>query len=157
MFNRRGFTLIEMVIALVIIGIGVTGLLIAFSNNVRTSANPLISKQLVASAEELMEEILLKPYDNTATTSPSNGATTCGTAAANRNAFDEVLDFDNYQTTGICDIDGLAVAGLSTYTVQVSAINIGTWQGIANTLQVTITVTKGANSITLTNWRTNPN
>lgn len=153
MFNKRGFTLIEMIIALVIIGIGVTGLLIAFSNNVRTSANPLISKQLVASAEEMMEEILLKPYASNGA-APTPGTFTCGTAGANRSAFDDVRDYNGYQTTGICDISGVAVPGLNTYTVQVTASNIGAWQGIANTLQVTVTVANGANSMTLTNWRT---
>ncbi len=154
MFSKRGFTLIEMIIALVIIGIGVTGLMLVFSNNVRSSSNPLISKQIVAIAEEIMEEILLKPYEEPFTSSPANAATTCGNAAADRSVFDEVLDYNNYQTTGICDSDGGPVIGLENFNLQVSASNIGNWQGIANTLQVTVTVTRGATTFTLTGWRT---
>lgn len=153
MFSKRGFTLIEMIIALVIIGIGVTGLMLVFSNNVRSSSNPLISKQIVAIAEEIMEEALLKPYAVNGAP-PANGPALCGGAGAVRNAFDDVRDYNSYQTTGICDSDGLAVIGLENFNLQVSASNIGNWQGIANTLQVTVTVTRGATTFTLTGWRT---
>lgn len=152
MFSKRGFTLIEMILALVIIAIGVTGLMLAFSSNVRSSSNPLISKQIVAIAEEILEEALLKPYAVNGA-APGNGPTACGGGSAVRNAFDDVRDYHNYQTTGICDSDGVAVAGLEEFNLQVTASDIGTWQGIANTVQVNVTVTRGANSFTLTGWR----
>lgn len=155
MFNRRGFTLIEMLIAVIVIGIGLGGVMTAFSSSARNSADPLISKQIVAIAEEVMEEILLKPYAISGA-APGNGATSCGTVAANRSAFDDVRDYNSYQTTGICDIDGLAIAGLANYNLQVTAADIGAWQGINNTLRVTVTVTRGNATFTLTNWRTNP-
>ena len=59
---QRGFTLIEMIIAIVVLGVGVTGVLVAYINSVRGSADALVAKQLVAVTEMMMEEILLKPY-----------------------------------------------------------------------------------------------
>lgn len=153
MCNRpvRGFTLIEMIIAIVIISVGLAGVMLAF-NSVRASADPLIRKQMLAVAEEMMEEILLKPYAVSGTT-PTNGATTCGTAASDRSGFDDVGDYNNYQTSGICFIDGTAVTGLEAYAVNVTVASV-TWQGVAATLQIVVTVTHGNDSISLTGWRT---
>lgn len=157
MFTRRmtGFTLIEMIIAIVIIGVGLAGVLTAFTNTIRSSSDPLIHKQMLAVAEEMMEEILLKPFAVTGV-APVNAATACGAAAAIRTAFDDVSDYHNYQTTGICDIDGNAVAGLGTYSIRVTvdaAASLGTLGGGA-VKKVTIVVTNGGETISLVGWRT---
>lgn len=55
-------TLIELVIAIVIISVGLAGLLLSFSTVVKSSADPMIRKQLMSIASELMNEITLKPY-----------------------------------------------------------------------------------------------
>ena len=156
MSNKRGFTLIELLIAITIISVGVVGLMVAFSTGVRGSADPLISKQTVAIAEEIMEEVLLKPYADPSA-SPANASTTCGTGgAADRSAFNEVLDYHNYQTTGICAIDGTPLSDLTAYGLRVTVTNVANWNGAPNTLQVTVTVSRGTIAYTLTNWRTNP-
>lgn len=148
----RGFTLIEMVMAIVIIGIGLAGVLAAFNTTVKSSADPLIRKQMLAVAEEMMEEVLLKPYLVTGT-APTNSLVICGAAGSSRLAFDDVSDYNGYQTTGICDIEGAAVAGLSGYNVSVTVAS-GAWQGIAGTLRITVTVTSGTETFSLVGWRT---
>ena len=52
-------------------GVGVAGLLSAFSMSVRNSADPMQVKQSQVVADEIMEEILLKPYNSTATSASS--------------------------------------------------------------------------------------
>ncbi len=149
--GARGFTLIEMVIAIVIIGVGLAGLLTAFSTVVRNSADPLIRKQVLVVAEEMMAEVLLKQYVVSGT-APGNALRNCGTAAA-RTLFDDVRDYHNYQTSGICDMDGLAVAGLSAYNLVIT-VQTESWQGIADCLKVSVTVSRGQESVTLVSWRT---
>jgi len=159
-FAKRssGFTLIEMVIAMVVIGVGLTGVLSAFNAVVRSSADPMIHKQMLAVAEEMMEEILLKPYtDPEGDAAPVNAAAVCGAAGAIRSAFDDVADYAGYATTGVCDIDGAAVAGLADYGVSVAvdaAATLGAL-GAGSVMRVTVTVTRGTESIGLTGWRTN--
>lgn len=163
MCSRRaaGFTLIEMIIAVVIISVGLAGVMLAFNTTVRSSADPLIQKQMLAIAEEMMEEVLLKPFAMTGT-APTNAATTCGTAGAVRSAFNDVSDYAGYMTAGICEIDGVAVAGLDGYNVVV-AVNAAASLGDAasggavaggDVKQVTVTVVRGGDSVVLTGWRT---
>ena len=166
MSNRTaGFTLIEMVLAIVIISIGLAGVLLAFDTAVKSSADPLIHKQMLAVAEEMMEEILLKPF-----ASPSAGfdqtnlawPVNCGTVAAVREAFDDVSDYGNYQTKGICNIKGEPVDGLAGYRLLVtvdpaaSLGNAATGGALSGgkVKKVTVTVTNGTESFTLYGWRT---
>jgi len=158
MCNRRvtGFTLIEMILAIVIISVGLAGVLLAFNTAVKSSADPLIHKQMLAVAEEMMEEILLKPYAVNGT-APSNSLKSCGGATPpSRMAFDDISDFDGYQTTGVCDIEGVAVDGLPDYNLQVkidAAASLGALAG-GKVKKVTVTVTHGSEAITLNGWRT---
>lgn len=152
----RGFTLVEMVITIVIVSVGLTGVLAAFSSTVRSSADPVIHKQMLAVAEELMEEILLKPFAVSGA-APANSAVNCGVAGAIRVAFDDVSDYQSYQTNGVCNIDGEAVQGLADYDVRVvidAAASLGTLAG-GSVKKVTVTITHSADTISLVGWRTN--
>jgi len=157
----RGFSLIEMVVAIVIIGVGLAGVLTAFQTTVRDSADPLVRKQMLAIAEEMLEEILLQPYA-AAAPATANALAVCGAAGAVRSAFNDVRDYNGYQTTGTCDITGAAVAGLEAYNVSVAvAVNaapaadlVGLPAGAVMTITVVVSRV-GAEAITLTGWRTN--
>ena len=158
MCNRHvsGFTLVEMVIAIVIIGVGLAGVLTAFNISVKSSADPLIHKQMLAVAEEMMEEILLKPYAVSGT-APVNSEKNCGGGSPpSRAAFDDVADYKNYQTIGVCDIDGESV-GLESYNVGVKVENSVGLTDItsSNVKKITVTVTHGASeTLSLVGWRT---
>ena len=167
MSNRTsaGFTLVEMVIAIVIISVGLAGVLLAFNTSVRSSADPLIHKQMLAVAEEMMEEILLKPFasppDSNFVQSNTTWPVNCGVAAA-RSSFDDVSDYRNYATTGVCDIDGDPVDGLDAYSLTVSVNPAASLGSAANggvldngkVKKVTVTVTHGAETLSLNGWRT---
>ena len=143
--RQRGLTLIEMVLAIVILSVGLAGVLLAFSTVTRASADPVVAQQMLAIAEELLEEVELKPYAVAANAAP---------AACARNTFNDVLDYDGYAATGgICTIDGTPIPSLATYAVRVR-VQAGTLAGVGAARRIDVTVTHGADSLTLTGWRT---
>lgn len=147
MFNRRsqgGMTLIELIVAIVIIGAGLAGLMSVIAQAARGSADPMVNKQMLSIAEEMLEEITLKPYAPAANAAPAGCA---------RNTYNDVLDYNGYSSSSICDIDGTSVAALAGYGVSVAVAN-GTLNGVA-VLVITVTVNRGSLSLTLTGWRTN--
>ena len=144
--SARGFTLIEMVVAIVIISVGLAGVLLAFSSAVKASADPLIHKQMLTIAEEMLEEILLKPY------APAAGSI----SGCNRSGADDVSDYAAYTDQPVCDIDGTAVVGLAAYSVTVTVdagASLGTLS--SDVKKVTVTVRHGTESLSLVGWRTN--
>jgi len=143
--GQRGFTLIEMVIAIVVLGVGLAGLLLAFSTVSRNNADPLISKQMLAVAKEIMEEIALKPYTEQINDPPASCA---------RDTFNDISDYDGYSASQICDIEGTAIANLSAYSLNVSVV-VSTLNGIAEAKKITVTVGHSTGNISLVSWRTN--
>ena len=142
---QRGMTLIEIVLAIVVLGVGLAGVLIAFSTVTRGSADPVVAQQMLAIAEEMLEEIELKPYAAAANTAP---------AACARNTYNDVLDYNGYTTSGqVCTIDGSAIPSLAGYSVRVQ-VQAGTLVGVGAARRIDVTVTRGTSSLTLTGWRT---
>jgi MSHA pilin protein MshD len=143
--RQRGLTLVELLIAIVVIGVGLAGVLIAFNTVTRGSADPLVAQQMLAIAEEMLEEIQLKPYAAAANTAP---------AACARNTYNDVADYNGYVTAGqICTIDGTAIASLSGYSVSVQ-VATATLSGVAAARRISVTVTRGSDSLLLVGWRT---
>jgi MSHA pilin protein MshD len=60
--SERGFTLIELIIFIVVVGVGVAGILSVYTTSIKSSADPLVRKQAFAIAESLLEEIVNKEY-----------------------------------------------------------------------------------------------
>lgn len=152
MWNKRqaGMTLVELIIAIVIINVGVMGVMLSFTSTVISSVDPMIYKQMAAIADGMMEEILLKPF--------TAGGTAHGAACA-RDTFDEVGDYNGYTPGKICDVGGTDVANLSGYTVRVSVEQPAAGFGAlpaADVRQIVIDVGRAAGTETyrLTGWRT---
>ena len=143
--RQGGFTLVEMIVAIVILGVGLAGVMLAFSTAARGSADPVVHQQMLAIAEEMMEEIQLKPYASASNSAPAGCA---------RDTFNDVSDYQGYATSGqICTVDGVAIAELASYSVSVG-VAAGSLAGVAAARRITVTVTRGSDSFALTGWRT---
>jgi MSHA pilin protein MshD len=157
--RSAGVTLVELVVALVIMGVALAGVVAVYTSTTRASVDPVIVQQMQAIADNMMEEILLKPY----AVGPAPGAA----AGGPRLNFDDVRDYDTYGTNiqGIRDVEGNAIAGLERYTVLVAVTSTGlTNVPVGNALQIVVTVSVNGSAtddnlpkpVTLTGWRTDP-
>jgi MSHA pilin protein MshD len=154
-FSRSaGVTLVELIVALVIMGVALAGMVAVYTTTTRSSVDPVIVQQMQAIADNMMEEILMKPYAK----GPGTGA---------RINYDDVRDYQGYDsgTAGIPDVEGNVIAGLERYRVVVSVVESAALPGVpsADALRVTVTVSNmrgdandPSSTITLTGWRTNP-
>lgn len=142
--QSRGLTLIELILFIVIVGAALAGVLSVFVQTTRHSADPLVRKQAMAVAESLLEEIMAVHY-----TCPA----TCSTVTeTNRTQTHAVADYDGFTMSGIKAIDGSAISQLAGYTATVVVAAEATWNG-APGRQITVTVTRGDESIALVGWR----
>jgi len=98
---ERGFSLIETVIAIVIIGIALAGVVAVFFQNIQEGSRPLLETRGIELGQAMMDEILLKRWDED---TPLGGGR-IPTAQANigtegtettRTDFDDVDDYNGY-------------------------------------------------------------
>lgn len=146
--HSGGFTLVEMIVAMVIISVGIAGVLGVLANTSVFSTDPMVTKQLTAIAEGMMEEIQLKPFTGPGTSPPSGCA---------RTAFDEVSDYNNYNQA-VCEIDG--TPGAAGYQVQVTISGVTgdiLLNGVApaDAVRIEVLVTHGNDRYSLVGWRNN--
>jgi len=150
--HQRGMTLVELVIAMAIIGVGLAGVLGALSKLAVTTADPLIKKQMIAIAEGMLEEVQLQPY--TSATTVTIGANSCV-----RDQFQGTWDYNNYNAPRpICDTSGNPITMLSGYRVSVAVANEaagGPLTGVpaGRASRITVTVTHGTDNYSLQGWR----
>jgi MSHA pilin protein MshD len=147
MRRQAGTTLIELVIAIVIISIAVSAILMVFSMNVGYSADPMIRYQAVAIAEAYLEEISLKAFAD------PDGVD----GEANRTLYDDVDDYNGLVDVGARNQFDAALPGLGDYTVSVTVTQsaLPSIAAIDNYL-INVTVTHAANiNFTLSAYRPN--
>lgn len=150
LWNNRGTTLIELVIAIVVAGIVLSAMFTSFGTLVGRSADPMVVQQSLLAAKALMEEIVAKPFLDPADKS------LCPPRPANRTAFDNVCDYDGYSVTGIRDNAGQAYSRLTQYTLSVS-VTRALWGSIPANCNMRIQVTSSnplGRPVTLTAYRT---
>ena len=147
MRRQTGTTLIELVIAIVIVSIAVSAVLMVMSMTVGYSADPMIRYQAVAIAEAYLEEISLKAFAD-----PGGGD-----GEASRDLYDDVDDYHGLVDVGARNQFDAALPGLGNYTVSVT-VTQSAFSGIAasDSYLINVTVTHPANiNFTLSAYRPN--
>ncbi len=144
--NNKGFTLIELVIAMVVLAIAMSGVMLAINYATSHSADPVLRQQALAIAESYMEEICLK-----AVSDPD------GTDSETLRAlYDDVDDYHGLNDSGARDVYGNLLSGLSGYSVAVSAIaqSFGPTAATVSGYRIEVTVTDPAGqALTLSGYR----
>jgi MSHA pilin protein MshD len=104
----RGVTLIELVVAIVILAIAVTSIIGFLSTIAARSADTLVREQAVAIASSYLNEVLAKSF---------------GTSGASPRAnFTAVGDYNGLLDNGVHDQSGAAIANLNLFTVGVAVV-----------------------------------
>jgi MSHA pilin protein MshD len=132
--TQRGMTLIELVIAIVIIGIASAALYSAMASITGRSADPMLRQQSLAIAEAYLEEIELQAFLDPAT------ANQCPAAPASRAIFDNVCDYNGLLDSGAVNASGASIAALAAYRVSVT-VTPQAWNGLASSAALYIEVT----------------
>ena len=143
--RQRGFTLIELIIFIVVVSAGLAGILSVMNSVVKSSADPMVRKQAMALADSILEEILLKSY-----TDP-DGTNVGETGRVN---WDNVDDFNGKTNADFAPLP----AELASYVIGITVVNDTTTLGTAPNIpakKVTVTITRGAEVITMTGYRSN--
>ena len=152
--RSAGVTLVELIVALVIMGVALAGMVAVYTATTRSSVDPVVAQQMQAIADNLMEEILMKPFAK-------------GPGAGARINFDDVLDYKGYDsgTAGVTNVEGTVIPGLERYEVVVAVDDKATMPGVPSGQAMLVTVTvidlraspnAPGSRLVLTGWRTNP-
>lgn len=147
MRQPRGFSLIELVVAIVIIGVAVGGVMLVFIVALTHSADPQQQQQAIAIAEGYLDEILARRYDD------PDGSNLGETRAS----FDNVGDYNGLDQAP-SDQDGNMLAGLENYRVRVRVVDSNALGPVGDTVparRVDVRVTSGTLvDMTLSAYRT---
>ena len=132
--RQTGLTLIELIVAIVVIGITVMSMLGLLTSVAAQSADSMTQTQSIAIARSYLEEILAKP-----TTDPD--AASLGTRAQ----YDDIQDYSFLPDELPRTRSGALMAGLNQYRVTVAIQNNVTLgiapDAVGNVTRVTVTVT----------------
>ncbi len=150
-FFQRGISLIELIVFMVIMSVAVSGVLLIMNNVTGHSADSLLRKQALASAESLLEEIQLRDFTAVAANAPV-------TLANRTSVYHIVSDYNGFATVGIYSATtGAQVPGLASYSalVTVTPTALGAIAA-ANSVLITVTITDPeGNPMRVSGYRTN--
>lgn len=151
--DTSGFSLVELVVAIVVISISLTGTLLVVDSTTRRSAYPLLERQSIAIGEAYLEEILQKNYLD-----PDDGSV-CPAPETSRALYDNLCDYDGLAETGARDQSGVGITGLENYRVEIAvdrSASLGGISGSSEVLRIDATVTDPlGNRVRLSSYRTN--
>ena len=170
--GRHGFSLIELIVAIVIIGTAVIGIMSVMNFLAARSADPAIQEQALLIGEAYLEEILLKPFLDP-TPKPEVTNVCPPQEAGGRSVYDNVCDYNGLVNVGARDQFNTPISGLEGYTISVTVtgdatvtlgpatnqiVNDGGSNPFVRVLRVDVRVQGPlGQNVTLTGYRTNFN
>jgi MSHA pilin protein MshD len=145
----RGFTLIELIVAITIVAICAGTILGVMAAVASRSADAMLQQQAIAIAQAYLDEI-----EQRWVVDPNGTPPDC----TSRGCWDLVSQYNGLNDVGAQDQFGNAIAALAAYTVSVNVAQSTALPGItgANALRIDVTVTTPPNvTVTLSGYRTN--
>ena len=152
--KRRGFTLIEVLIAAILIGMAIAGLIganISFTRSNSAGVNMTTAEFLIEQIRELT--MPLPVFD------PEGFAGTFGAEEASLADYDDIDDFDGKTFNPPINIAREVINDLGTFTQEVTVENVSTSnleQVVAdhssNFVRMTVTITLNNRQILSTSW-----
>lgn len=161
MLVQRGATLVELVMAIVIISVAIAGVVGAFSLIAGRSADPLNQTRAIALAQFYMDEVLSRKYDDKTLPGsvPKEVGCTIDTEESQREDFDDVDDYDDINGLAPENAEGGSLgAQYSDFRISISINCAGAEVGLppdeAKRIDITIT-DPSANDYRFTAYRAN--
>lgn len=168
--QQGGFTLIETIIVIVLVGAMMAGMTSLFMNTVGNSHRPFLRQRALAVANAFMDEIQHKRWNeatpigggcvNAGASCPTGpAATAIGTDGDTRATYDDIDDYHGLNQSPPQNSAGVDMPGYVGFTVNVSVVQPGgNWNGIpaADVRLITVSVTSPSNeSISTSSYRVN--
>ncbi|MDY6978297.1 MAG: prepilin-type N-terminal cleavage/methylation domain-containing protein [Pseudomonadota bacterium] len=171
-----GFTLVEMVVFIVVLAVGLSGVVLVINRTLLDAPEALVNTRAMEISQLYLDEILAKKYDNN---TPQGGTPPCNTAGnpcipddtcnhADPNTFgsdsesrDQFDDVDDYCTTDfqtVADANDNDLPNYDGYDIKVDVVYAGTDLGLNldQAKRITVTVRTPRNQqIPVTVYRTN--
>jgi MSHA pilin protein MshD len=173
--SQRGLTLIELIVFIVVISVGLTGILAVYNTVVMGSGDPMTRKQALAIAESLLLEIGQQPFTWCDPQDPNAGLATqaadCTTSQTLKTGpspptetrggsdpFDNVADYNGYNGPA-SDIAGHTSPNLAGYNLVVTITQAGgtaAFPGLPTdaVLRIEVSVTGHKETVRLVGYRT---
>ena len=140
--RQHGFTLIELIIFIVVVGAGLAGILSVMNAVVKSSADPMVRKQAMALADSILEEIVQKEYQD------PDGVT-------GETARDTMDDVDDYKGKTPAQLQTLFADSLTMVPGYAIAIVVGDAVPLSGVdmKNITVTVSRDSESVSLSGYR----
>lgn len=163
--SEQGVTLVELILAIVIISIASIALLQTLGFQTRSNVEPVIQVQSQLLARQYLEEVMSKPFfdpdadpriDPTLTQAEvvASIADQTQSGAPARLAWNNIAEYDGYSAS-IVDVSGSAITGLASYSVTIdvdtsAGLSLG---GLSNSANATCPAIIAAIAVTIVDAR----
>lgn len=151
--GERGVTLIETVVFIIVVSVGLSVLVTAFSSFLGNSVDPIVQVRALECAQAKLDEIVARKFDEN---SPTGGVPPCGSAEVGAVACAGISSDADFDDVG--DYDGQTDNSNPSCSITVAVSNAGGDLGLpaAQARLITVTVTSpGGGNATLSTYKAN--
>ncbi len=149
--RHKGFTLIETIVFLVVLSVGLTAVVLAFSQSINTSVNPLLRVKAIEKGQSVLDEILARRFDEN---TPTGGIPACN--SDDGPVCQGIVADSDYDDVG--DFNGYTDNSDSAFSVSATVVAAGDELGLditeARRITVVVSLPDG-NAVTLSAYKVN--